>query len=218
MKKITKITLILISIGIILLIGFLILGTLVIQDRYKEPIEQRTEITENHQTETKTNKNLVEFLENPIDLIAFKKKKRNGVTTSVTNGTEYYFNPNGKNATFYVYYYPKDEIIPKEIDQIVVLKYGQNKHSYEDETEAMIELRVFSKDSDLGKANLVGLTITELETEFGTDYLTLDNKIIYSNKNKVLIIELFDSKIKSFSYIRLNTEKIDSSLIEQITK
>jgi len=77
---------------------------------------------------------------------------------------------------------------------------------------------VFNKDSDLGKANLIGLSTTELESEFGTDYLTLDNRLIYSEKNKILILELENSKIKSFNYIKLSTEKIDSDLIRKITE
>ena len=82
----------------------------------------------------------------------------------------------------------------------------------------MIELRVFNKDSDLGKANLIGLSTTELESEFGTDYLTFDNGIVYSYKNRILIIELNNSKVKSYNYIKLNTEKIDKNLIGQIIK
>jgi hypothetical protein len=85
-----------------------------------------------------------------------------------------------------------------------------------DNTEILIELSVETQDTTLGKVNLIGLTKTELETEFGTDYLTLDNRIIYSNKNKVLILELENSKVESFNCIKLNTDKIDSDLIGQI--
>ena len=164
------------------------------------------------------NSNLISFLENPIDLQKFKKKKKMRVTTSVTSGTDYYHNPKISDSIFYVYYYPSEKIIPNEIDQFVVFKNGKNKHTYEDETETLVEFRIFNPDSDLGKANLVGLSKTKLESEFGTHYLTLDNGIAYFNKNKVLIIELSNSKVKSFSYIKLNTEKIDNDLIGQIIK
>jgi hypothetical protein len=82
------------------------------------------------------------------------------------------------------------------VNKIIVFKYGENKHKFEDETETLIEMRIFNKDADLGKANLVGLSKTELESELGTDYLTFDDRIVYSNKNRVLIIEFNDSKVK----------------------
>jgi len=165
------------------------------------------------------NSKLIAFLENPIDLQDFKKKKGMRFTTSVTNGTEYYSNPKIKDSIFYAYYYPSENLADsKKIDHLVVFKYGENKHRYEDKTETLIELRVFNKDFDLGKANLIGLSKTELESEFGTDYLTLDNRIVYSNKNKVLILELENSEVKSFNYIKLSTEKIDADLIGEIIK
>ncbi|WP_179320921.1 hypothetical protein [Winogradskyella helgolandensis] len=165
------------------------------------------------------NSKLIAFLENPIDLQDFKKKKGMRFTTSVTNGTEYYSNPKIKDSIFYVYYYPSENLADsRKIDNIVVFKYGENKHRYIDQTENLIELRVFNKDSDLGKANLIGLSKMEMESEFGNDYLTLDNRLIYSEKNKILILELENSKIKSFNYIKLSTEKIDSDLIRKITE
>lgn len=198
----------------------MILGIIAVQDKYEpEQFENKTKIVENQQTESIINTNLIEFLENPIDLQDFKKKKGIQFTTSVTNGTEYYFNPKIKDSLFYVYYYPAEKFEDsRKIDQIIVFKHGENKHRYEDQTETLIEFRVFNKDSDLGKANLIGLSKTELESEFGNDYLIFDNGIAYSHKNKVLILEMDSSKAKSFRYIKLNTEKIDNDLIGQIIK
>ena len=196
------------------------MGIIAVQDKYEpEQFENKTKIVENQQTESIINTNLIVFLENPIDLQDFKKKKGMRFTTSVTNGTEYYFNPKIKDSLFYVYYYPAEKFEDsREIDQIIVFKHGENKHRYEDQTETLIEFRVFNKDSDLGKANLIGLSKTELESEFGNDYLIFDNGIAYSHKNKVLILEMDSSKAKSFRYIKLNTEKIDNDLIGQIIK
>jgi len=163
---------------------------------------------------------LTSFLKNPIDLQKFKKSKNiNYTTTSVCNGMDYHFHPKIKDSIFYTYNYPtKNFKDSKRIDQVVVFKHGKNKHTYDDETEVLIELRIFNIDSDLGKANLVGFTKTELELEFGNDYLTLDNRIVYSHKNKVLILELENSKVKSYRYIKLSSEKIDTDLIGQILK
>ena len=165
------------------------------------------------------NLNLNSFLENPIDLKEFKKTKKGNITTGVSNGMTYHFHPKIKDSIFYNYNYPtKNFKDAKKIDQILVFKYGKNKQTYDDETEILIELKVYRKDYDLGKANLIGLSKMELESEFGTDYLTLDKRIIYSNKNKVLILEIENSKIKSFNYIKLSTEKIDTDLIRKIAE
>ncbi len=161
---------------------------------------------------------LSSFLEKPIDLQEFKEKKKRNVTTSVTNGMEYHFHPKVSDSIFYNYYYHDENLNSNRIDQITVFKYGQNKHRYDDQTETLIGFKIFNKDSDLGKANLVGLSKTELESEFGTDYLTFDNGIVYSYKNRVLIIEFNDLKVNSYSYIKLNTEKVDKDLIGQIIK
>jgi len=164
------------------------------------------------------NLKLNSFLENPIDLQEFKAKKNRNVTTSVNNGLEHQYHPKFKDSIFYGYNFITDNIGTKGVNEIVVFKYGENKHKYEDETEILIELRIFNKDSDLGKANLIGISKTELESEFGIDYLTLDNRIVYSNKNKVLILELEKSKIKSYNYIKLSTKKIDIDLIRKIAE
>ena len=161
---------------------------------------------------------LSSFLEKPIDLQEFKEKKKRNVTTSVTNGMEYHFHPKVSDSIFYNYYYHDENLNSNRIDQITVFKYGQNKHRYDDQTETLIGFKIFNKDSDLGKANLVGLSKTELESKFGTDYLTFDNGIVYSYKNRVLIIEFNDLKVNSYSYIKLNTEKVDKDLIGQIIK
>ncbi|OMP29979.1 hypothetical protein [Mangrovimonas sp. DI 80] len=160
--------------------------------------------------------NLNSFLENPIDLQKFKSKKNRNVTTSVNNGLKYQYHPAISDSIFYGYNFITGSIGPKGINEIVVFKYGENKHRFEDESEILIEMRIFNEDSDLGKANLIGLSKTEFESEFGNDYLTFDNGIAYSNKNKILILEMDSSKVKSYRYIKLNTEKIDIELIEQI--
>lgn len=164
------------------------------------------------------NLKLTSFLENPIDLQEFKKRKNKYVTTSVNNGLDYQYHPKINDSIFYGYNFITDNIGQKGVNEIIVFKYGENKHRYEDETEILIELRIFNKDSNLGKSNLIGISKTELESEFGTDYLTLDNRIIYSEKNKILILELENLKIKSFNYIKLSTKKIDSDLIRKITE
>jgi hypothetical protein len=164
------------------------------------------------------NLNLTSFLENPIDLQEFKNKTKRDVTTTVINGMEYHFHPKINDSIFYSYNFISTVNKELEINEIVVFKHGNNQHNYEDKTEILIELKIYNMDSDLGKANLIGLSKTELESKYGNNYQTLENGIVYSSKNKVLIIQLDDSKVKSFRYIKLSTEKIDKELIGQIMK
>nr|WP_299383085.1 hypothetical protein [Allomuricauda sp.] len=159
---------------------------------------------------------LTSFLEDPIDLQKFKSKKNGRVTTSVTNGLNYYMKPKFKDSIFYAYNFITENIGPNGVNKIIVFKYGPNKHNYKDETEILIEMRIFNKDPDLDKANLIGISKKELELKFGTDYRILDNRIIYSNNNKVLILLLKESRVKSYRYSKLNTEKIDLKLMGQI--
>tara|TARA_R110000787_G_scaffold28923_5_gene78815 strand:- start:63925 stop:64332 length:408 start_codon:yes stop_codon:yes gene_type:complete len=97
---------------------------------------------------------LIEFLEKPIDLQKFKKKKDRDVITSLNNGLEYQYHSKIKDSVFYGYNFLTEDLGTKGINEIVVFKYVE--HKYEDETEILIELRIFNKDSDLGKANLIG--------------------------------------------------------------
>ena len=122
LRKVLKILLIIASIGAIFLIGFLLLGITAIQDKYEpEQFKNETEIFKNQQTEPINNIHLIEFLENPIDILAYKKKKEMRFTTSITSGTEFYFKPKIEDSIFYVYYYPAEKFDdPKKIDQIIV--------------------------------------------------------------------------------------------------
>ncbi len=188
-----------------------------VQKRYAESPDDKNELVVNSKSELESDSHLTDFLENPINLQAFKaRKNRNLVTTSATNGMKYYFNPKFRDSIFYNYNFITENVGPNRVNTLIVFKYGENKHTYEDETETLIEMRIFNKDSDLKKANLVGLSKMQLESRFGTGYLTFDNGIVYSNKNKILILELDNTNVKAFRYIKLNSDKINKDLIGQI--
>jgi len=213
---------ILIIIFVILVVSAIFLtlyGLNYIQKKYDGNPEEYIEFVSQSKSEVKPNRNLVEFLENPIDLNEYKVSKGQSLS-SVTNGLDYHYKPEISNSIYYHYTaFPNDtlwnEIAPIDM---VVFKYGKNKHTWGDETEILIEFTVSGKDSDLKKANLVGLTKAGIESDFGSDYKVFDNRIVYSNKNKALIIELENSKVKWFKYIKLSTENIDSLLTEKIIK
>ncbi|WP_298513840.1 hypothetical protein [uncultured Kordia sp.] len=161
--------------------------------------------------------NLIQFLKNPIQLQEFKKKKnREYVTTSVQNGKAYYFNPKNKDSTYYNYNFIPENVASNGVNKIKVFKHGKNKHSYEDDTETLIELNITNKDEALGEANLVGLSKTALEAKFGKAKLIYKGQSIYSYKNKILCVDFEDAVIKSFQYIHLNTTGMTDALLEQI--
>uniref|UniRef100_UPI004049A8C6 hypothetical protein n=1 Tax=Flavobacterium sp. TaxID=239 RepID=UPI004049A8C6 len=164
------------------------------------------------------NLNLISFLENPIELQKFKQKKENYVTTGVIKGQKYYYKPNIQNSIFYAYNFTENLSSNYRLNMITVFKYGENKHKYDDETEIMIAFEIYNQDPDLGDADLIGASKKELELKFGIDYQTFDNRIIYSNKNKVLLLELEKEGVVSLHYIKLNTEKIDMALIKEIVE
>ncbi len=164
------------------------------------------------------NLKLNSFLENPIDLQHYKTNREGYVTTSVTNGLKYHFHPEINDSIFYSYNLATETIGENGVNKAIVFKYGNNKHKYDDETEILIELRVMNTDVDLGTANLVGLKQSELEAEFGTDYLKLKDGLAYYNQNKLLIFNIRNSIIKSYRYLKLNTENISENLIHQLAK
>ncbi len=150
LKKVLNILLTIALIGVLCLFGFLVAGILVIQDKYEpEPKQHEIEITE-YEIEPFINKKMIEFLENPIDLNEYKSIKGQSLS-SVTNGTKYYFTPQIKDSIYYHYTtFPNNslwsEIAPFDV---VVFKYGKNKHTWKDKTEILIEFTVSGKDSDL---------------------------------------------------------------------
>jgi flagellar basal body-associated protein FliL len=97
-------------------IGYGIFLYFYVQKRYSESLVNKTELVSESQSESELqseidlNSNLVEFLDNPIDLLEFKKKKVIEFTTSVTSETEYYYQPKIKDSIFCVYYYPDFKI------------------------------------------------------------------------------------------------------------
>lgn len=204
----------------ILFLAFIGCHSIVDKELEKAKVEVNSSIKKSEiKSKSDINNGLNSLLQNPINLKEFKKSKDiNYTTTSVTNGMDYHFHPDYKDSIFYVYNYPDIKIDDiKRMDKVVVFKHGENKNIYDDENEILIELRIFNVDPNLGKANLVGLTKSELEKKFGNNYLTKDDKIVYSFKNNVLILTIENSVVNCYRFLRLSTDKIDLDLIEKIT-
>lgn len=215
MKKSKDILIIIFLVLVISVLIYLVSMSFHVQKEYREIPIEKNEVVKTPKLDV--NSSLVEFLKSPIDLQKFKSDKKRNVTTTVTNGMNYYFSPKFKDSIFYKYNF----ITEKEggkigINKLVVFKYGESKHKYDDSTEILIELKISNKDVGLKKANLVGTTKKDIESKFGKDYLVFEKGIVYSHKDKVLMIEFNDSIVNSFKYIRLNTNVIDDELIRKI--
>jgi hypothetical protein len=166
----------------------------------------------------KVNLRLNAFLYSPISLPAYKESKDNNyVTTSVSNGMSYHLHPKHLDSIFYVYNITQRNRTAVKRDNVLVFKYRKGKHIYDDDNEVLIGLDVYNDDSDLGRANLVGLTKSKMLEQFGPGFQLINENIIYySHQNKILILYFENTKVKSFRYLKLSTEKITESLISEI--
>jgi len=216
LKRIIKILLIISTVIVLAFLCFFIVGLLVVQDKFEPEIHK--EVYEDSKTIVKplVNKNLVSFLEKPIDLLEFKNKTKT-VTTGVSKGANYLYKPNNEESIYYCYYFPNDRKRKLfKINKITVFKYGENKHVYDDDTETLISLDINYSDPNLEQANLVGQTKKQIEAKFGLDFSISKKNIIYKHNNNILIINLNNSKVIAYRYLRLNTDVIDQDLINRM--
>ena len=103
----------------------------------------KEELVAEAEISNQSNPELVEFLENPIDLKKFKFANIKDVTTRVVNGKNYHLHPDTNDSIFYRYKFSINNFGRKKNNEIVVFKYGENKHKYDDETETLIDLKIF---------------------------------------------------------------------------
>ncbi|MFA0962232.1 hypothetical protein AB9P05_10520 [Roseivirga sp. BDSF3-8] len=163
------------------------------------------------------NERLLSFLEDPLDLQTFKTVKGSSLS-SVTNAASYQYTPKYDDYVYYCYSAFPNGTNPATYSpiEVTVLKSGERKHTWDDANEILIGFTVIGKDDDLKEANLYGLRKAEVESRFGVDYRVLEDVLVYSNENNVLMIQLEDSEVKKFSYARLNTGIIDEALLRQM--
>ena len=176
---------------------------------------------------------LKDFLSEPINLIDFKK--RYGPSNSgQLKANKYYYKP--KDEGFYYKYmlfnglgFGKNPMrylngkIMSEGDlfnsfQIYVYHFGHTgSFDFYDKNEVLIGFRSAGMHEALGKANLTGKTLQEIEALFGNDYIEAGNIIIYQYNNRVLSLKLKSSKVEWIKYYhqssKVEKEKIPEHLI-----
>lgn len=193
-------------------------------------IEKRTEQNEKIIPKTEY---LKDFLSEPINLIEFKKKYGSS-NSGQLKPNKYYYKP--EDEGFYYKYmlfnslgFRKNPMrylngkIMSEGDlfksfQIYVYHFGNTgSFDFYDKNEVLIGFRSAGIHEALGKANLVGKTLQEIEELFGNDYIVMGNIKIYQHNNRVLSLKLNSSKVEWIKYYhqssKVEKEKIPEHLI-----
>jgi hypothetical protein len=160
-------------------------------------------------------KNLLQFLENPLDLVQYKKAKgisNNGAARKPA-GAKTYHKPPDQGFYYQYFNFPifgeekRGDIAPREAlgdIVVVVYKFGRTVGDYYDHREVLIELSACARDCDLMAANLVGLDVRTITERFGTDCIRKDDMMIYHANRKALVLSVTDGRVRWFRYVRLN--------------
>jgi hypothetical protein len=165
--------------------------------------------------ESSGQKNLLRLLENPLDLVQFKKAKgiSNNGAAKKPGGPRTYHKPPEKGFYYEYFNFPifgrdtRGDSPPREAlgDLVVVVyKFGRTVGDYYDTREVLIEIGAKARDCDLMQTNLVGLGLKEITDRFGTGYIKKEDLIIFHANKKVLVLCAPDGRVQWFRYVRLN--------------
>lgn len=220
LKKINTVLFVIAGIAGFAFIGLSIFGSTLFEETSNSTIEKvaedKTSLPTNHSNDVQY---LNSFLENPIDLQTFKKKSdRQYITTSVYGASNYHVKPKGKNGIFYSYDFSRKTKNGHNINSIIVFKKGEQHHLFNDDDETIIELNIVFQDANLKEANLVGLSKEVLITKFGEHFRKVGNHLVFSNQNKILLLEISNGVVKKYKYVSLNTSVINEDLIQKLIK
>ncbi len=173
--------------------------------------------------EIELNNNIIAFLKNPLALQSFKLKK--GSSNSGIFKSEVHlplFKPDKKG--FYYQYMlfrtPRNlsEQMRFEGLRIIVYKIGTAIGKYSNSNEIMVGLKSRYNDPDLGKANLVGLSVDAIIKKFGHPKIKKNNFIVYYHQNKILYLKINNKKIEWFKYFHLDSITLPIKLEEILLK
>ena len=149
------------------------------------------------------------LMENPIDIIEFKKTK---ISSNSGGGTKMncFYKPNAEGLYYdYFLFYKKPPGVSESqmFNQLTltVYKLGEIGH-YEDTNEILISVQSSLADPDLGKLDLVGKSPDEVLAIFNGPNLKKDGKLIIYSRNNVIVLDIFAGRVRSFRYAKLNFE------------
>lgn len=149
------------------------------------------------------------LLMNPIDLPAYKKKKRSA-NSGIAQAQVYFHKPQVDGAYYRYFWFHElrrkyGEQLAFDAVKIVVYKHGEIDQ-YLDENEELISLTAKVKDPDLGFLDLVDKNKTALHDLYGKPDLIKSNNWIYKKANNVLVLTLSNEKVEWIRFSRLKPE------------
>ena len=125
------------------------------------------------------------LLQQPLDLVAFKKAFRSANSGSCTTHP-FFWRPSF--GGFYFRYFVFRGCQPYGL-QVVVYKKGKDWGSYSDTDETLIGLESSCEIEALGKLNLKGESLTAFEATYGRNYLLKEDVAIYAHDGQVLLLQ-----------------------------
>jgi hypothetical protein len=156
---------------------------------------------------TRENHDLTIFLEAPIDIVAFKKKK--GPSNSDSFRAPRSFYRPGDPGFFYQYMLFNTPVRYGEGERfrdfaLIVYKFGHSIGHFYDTNEILAAIWCRLNDPDLGRANFVGTQVPEIRARFGEPSAVISDVLIYQRNARALALHVFGETIDWFKYVRLS--------------
>jgi len=129
---------------------------------------------------------LINLLDAPLDIQAFKEAKRSA-NSGHYNKTEGFFKPDYEG--FYIRYF----IFPRFGEsgpRIISYHKGEGFGRFSEKRDTLIQLFSNRSDRDLKNINIVGLDITEFKNRYGNEKWNEDDFFFFANENKLLTIKV----------------------------
>ncbi len=149
------------------------------------------------------------FLAIPINLISFKKKKGSSNSGSL-KVSRWIYRP--KEPGFFYQY--KLFLTPARYGEgkrfrgfsVVVYKFGKEIGDYHDNNETLVAIWCRLRDPDLGQADLVGRSVSDINVRFGEPFAVVENVLIYHRHGRALSVHIKDGAVDWFKYVRLRRD------------
>ncbi len=159
------------------------------------------------------------FLNNPLDLNDYKKRKR-GANSTAHSKIPLLYTP--KYVGFYVNYFLFQGFNEHTSPHLIVYRKGDYAHgkgfgNFMEDRDTLVKLVCNHPDQDLKSANLVGRRAQDIIDSFGNGFEIYKNRVVYFHKNSVLFFDnVGRRKIRSFTYAKLDTDITSLSEIDSL--
>jgi hypothetical protein len=91
--------------------------------------------------------------------------------------------------------------------QIYVYHFGKNQgFDFYNDDEVLVGFSCAGIHEALGRANIIGKSLQEIEELFGSEYIDCDSIKIYQHNNRVLSLKLKSSKVEWIKYFHQSSK------------